>query len=78
MKESQQEPHGRSLEAGRDAEAMEECCLLACSLGLALPAFLCNSGPYAQGWHHAYQSLIENKNASQTCLKANNMEAFYQ
>jgi hypothetical protein len=26
-----QEPGGRNLEAGADAEATEECCLLACS-----------------------------------------------
>jgi hypothetical protein len=31
---------GRNLEAGADAEAMEECCLLDCSLWFAQPAFL--------------------------------------
>ena len=31
---------GRNLEAGDDAEATEECCLLACSSWLAQPAFL--------------------------------------
>jgi uncharacterized protein YgbK (DUF1537 family) len=31
---------GKSQEAGADAEAMKECCLLACSLWLAQPAFL--------------------------------------
>jgi hypothetical protein len=30
----------RNLEAGSDAEAMEECCLVACSTWLAQPAFL--------------------------------------
>jgi hypothetical protein len=30
----------RNLEAGVDAEAMEGCCLLACSSWLAKPAFL--------------------------------------
>jgi hypothetical protein len=34
----------RNLEAGTDAEVMEECCLLVCSLWLAQPAFLQNSG----------------------------------
>ena len=29
-----------NLEAGADAEVMEECCLLACSSWLAQPAFL--------------------------------------
>jgi hypothetical protein len=32
--------HGRNLEAGADAETMEECCLLAHSLWFAQPAFL--------------------------------------
>jgi hypothetical protein len=30
---------GRNLEAGADAEAMEGCCFLACSLGLLLNLF---------------------------------------
>ena len=67
---------GKNVKAGTGA--VEGHCLLSCLLRLVQATFLCNSGPYAQGWHHAYQSLIENKNASQTCLKANNMEAFYQ
>ena len=33
-----------NLEAGADAEAMEECCLLACSPWLAHPAFLYSRG----------------------------------
>lgn len=48
------EAKGRNLEAGTEAEAMEECCRLAFSLGLAQSALLCNSGPYAQGWHHTH------------------------
>jgi hypothetical protein len=31
---------GRNLEAGADTEDMAGCCLLACSLWLAQPAFL--------------------------------------
>ena len=31
---------GRNLEVGADAEAMEECCLLTCSLWLTQSAFL--------------------------------------
>lgn len=31
---------GRNLEAGAEAEAMEECCLLACSPWSAQPAFI--------------------------------------
>ena len=37
---SQGRNSGRILEAGAGAEAMEGCCLLACSPGLAQPAFL--------------------------------------
>ena len=36
---------GRNLEAGAGAEAMEGCCLLACSSWLVQPAFLQNPGP---------------------------------
>ena len=40
-KEVRQElKQGRDLEAGADAEAMEECCLLVCSLQPAQPVFL--------------------------------------
>lgn len=39
---------GQKPEAGGDAEAMEGCCLLACSSWVAQPAFLENSGPKAQ------------------------------
>jgi len=39
-----------NLEAGTDAEAMEEYSLPACSLWLAQPVFLENPGPPAQGW----------------------------
>jgi hypothetical protein len=45
----------RNLEAGADAEAMKESCLLAWSLCLAQPVTA--PGPAAQGWHHAHQSL---------------------
>lgn len=37
-----------------DADAMQRCCLLAFSTGLAQPAFLYNPGPPAQGWSHPH------------------------
>ena len=43
---------GRNPEAGADAEAMEGCCLLACSFLLTQPAFLWYSGAPAQGITH--------------------------
>jgi hypothetical protein len=39
-KSGQEVKQGQNLEAGADEEAMEECCLLACSPWLAQPAFL--------------------------------------
>jgi hypothetical protein len=45
-----EERQGRILEVGADAEAMEECCLLACSLWLSQLAFLLNPGPSGQEW----------------------------
>jgi hypothetical protein len=39
-KSGQELKQGRNLEARADAEAMEGCCLLACSQQLAQPAFL--------------------------------------
>lgn len=38
-KSGQELKQGRNLKAGTDVEAMEECCLLACSSWLAQPAF---------------------------------------
>jgi len=38
---------GRKLEAAMDAEAMEECCLLACSA-----CFLIEPRTTSPGWHH--------------------------
>lgn len=47
---------GRDLETGADAEAREECSMLA-SLSLpAQPAFLWNLGPPAQGWYYLQRS----------------------
>jgi hypothetical protein len=43
---------GRNLEARSEAEAMMECCLLACFPWLLQSAFLYNLGPWAQGWPH--------------------------
>lgn len=44
-----EESQSRDLEAGTEAETMEEHYLLACFLSLAQPDFLCNSGPPAKG-----------------------------
>jgi hypothetical protein len=53
-RKSEQEPKlERDLEEGADTEAMEKCCLLACSTWLDQPAFLQNPGPTALGWLHA-------------------------
>ena len=46
------ESQGRNLEAGTEAESVEECCSLDCSPWLAQPAFIYNPGPSAQGWHY--------------------------
>jgi hypothetical protein len=40
LKEIMVETHSRKLEAGADAETMEWCCLVVCSLELAQSAFL--------------------------------------
>jgi hypothetical protein len=42
---SQGRSSSRSLEGGKATEAMEECCLLACSSGLGQLAFLHNTSP---------------------------------
>jgi hypothetical protein len=39
-KSEKEHKYGRSLEAGADTEAMEGCCVLACSSWLAQPALL--------------------------------------
>lgn len=44
---------GGNLEAGADAEATEECRLLACSPRLAQSAFLPHPGPPVQEWLHS-------------------------
>ena len=43
---------GRNVETGAAADATEECCLLTCSSWLPQPAFLQNTEPETQGWHH--------------------------
>lgn len=45
---------GQELKRSRnlDAEAMGKCCILACFLGSAQPAFLEHEGPTAHEWHH--------------------------
>jgi hypothetical protein len=51
-KSGQEFKQGRNLQAGADAEATEQCYLLAYSLWLAQPAFLQNPGPPAWGGTH--------------------------
>jgi hypothetical protein len=41
LKSGQELKQGRNLEAGADPEAMEGCCLQACSSWLARPVFIC-------------------------------------
>ena len=78
-----EESQGRNLEAGADAEAMEEHCLLACSSWLAQPVFLYHPGPPFEGWHHPPwlgspppMSIINQENAPQACLKPIGWEHF--
>lgn len=40
----------RNLEAGSEADTMEECCLWACVTWLAQSAFFYNSGPWNVAW----------------------------
>ena len=64
---AQELKQGRNLEAGADAEAIEECCLLACFPWLAQPVFFptelgsMNPGmvPPTIGWALPHQSLIK-------------------
>jgi hypothetical protein len=51
-KSGQEVTLGRNLEAGADAEAVEECCLLACFPCLAQLAFLQTPELPVQGWYH--------------------------
>lgn len=53
---------GKGLEAGTEVEAMEGCCLLPWLLRLDQPAFLWDSGPPAQGWHHSQQPGLSHIN----------------
>jgi hypothetical protein len=50
-KSEQELTQGRNLEAGVDAETMEECCLLAYFLWLTQIVYLYNPRLPAQGWH---------------------------
>lgn len=43
---------GKKCKVETEAEAMDECCLEVYSSWLAQFAFLCTTGPFAQGWHH--------------------------
>lgn len=44
----------RNLEAETGVEAMEECCLPACSPGLTPPALSKHVGSPPQEWYHIY------------------------
>lgn len=77
IEENQGRNSNKNLEAGIQAESVEECCLLACSLSCAQPVSLHNSELAAQGGT-AYSglgpltSIINQENAPQPSL----MEAF--
>lgn len=66
------------MEAETEAEATEECCLLACSLWLAQPDFLYHPGLHAQpstkGLILPHQPLLV---SLQACPQANLIEAFF-
>lgn len=66
----------RNLEAEDEAETMEECSSLVCSLWLVLSLLLWNTGPPVQGWHHPPHptSISNQKNASETCRQASLIE----
>jgi hypothetical protein len=49
---------GRNLEAGTNAEAIKEYCLLAWSPWLAQPAFVYHPGPPYPGWHDMGRSMV--------------------
>jgi hypothetical protein len=51
LQSTMEESRGRNLEAGTEAETIEEHCLLACFSWLAQPALFHNSVPPAQRWH---------------------------
>ena len=77
--------HGRYLEAGADAEAIEGCCFLACSPWLAQPAFLENPetpapgmAPPTMGWAFPFQYLFFKKNSLHDFQQLHLMEAFSQ
>lgn len=74
-KTGQKLKQGRNLETVTGTEAMEVCCLLACSSCLAQCAFLWNPQPPAQGFHNRqptmcwslpHQSLMKKTPYSQT------------
>jgi hypothetical protein len=52
IKEVRAGAQGRNPEAGTEAEAMEECCLLDCSPWLSQRAYLYSSESPAQGCYH--------------------------
>ena len=55
---NQERSSGRNLEAGMEAETMEECSLLACLLRLAQPRTTCpRLVSLTLGWSLIYQSL---------------------
>ena len=68
---------GRILEAGADAEAMEWCCLLACYIWLAQPAFLKSPGPSVQEWYNPQWTGSSPITNEEIALQPDLMEAFF-
>jgi hypothetical protein len=70
----------RNLKAGTQAEAIEECCLLACSSWLNQLAFLYTSESTAQGWDHPEYTrpilIINEENITQAYVQTNLTRAF--
>lgn len=76
---------GDKLEAGTEAETMEECCLLVCFPRLAHLDFLYNSEPSTQGSHQPHNDLFsstpimnQENTPQKTCLQVNLMEVILQ
>lgn len=67
---------GRNMDAGTEGEITGECCLQACSLRLAQPAFFYIPRPPADGSiDKPPTSIINEDNSLQTCLLAHLREA---
>lgn len=71
------ETQGRTIEAGSETEAMEDHCLLSCSLRLAQPAFLEHPGPPDHSDLGSPTSIINQEDTPQTCSQDNLGRSFF-